>query len=98
VEQRHVWTTTRRIKPGALDEFQRAWRPEARPAGLEAAFAFWSDDGRQVTGVSLWDTKDSCDAWRASEAELHRRQAMADLVQDEQESFYDGVEFTVPSG
>jgi heme-degrading monooxygenase HmoA len=97
VEQRHVWTTTRRIKPGTLDEFQRAWRPEGHPAGLEAAFAYWSGDGREVTGVSLWDTKDSCDAWRASSAEESRRQAMADYIEEEQESFYDGVEFTVPS-
>jgi hypothetical protein len=96
VEARHVWTTTRRIKPGNLDEFQRAWRPEGRPAGLEAAFAYWSDDGGEVTGVSLWDVKASCDAYRASEAEEHRRQAMADYIEEERESFFDGVEFTVP--
>jgi hypothetical protein len=97
VEQRHVWTTTRRIRPGTLDEFQRAWRPEGHPAGLESAFAYWSDDGGEVTGVSLWDTKASCDAYRASGAEERRRQAMAEFVESENETFYEGVEFTVPT-
>src|SRR5688572_29329335 len=96
MEQRHVWVTTRRIKPGTLDQFRRAWRPEGSPDGLAAAFAYWSDDGSQVTGVSLWTSKASCDQWRSSDAEQRRRQAMAELVEDESEGFYDGVELSPP--
>src|SRR6266540_1508943 len=72
-----VWMTTRRIKPGTLTDFERAWRPERKPEGMRRAYAYWSADEQEVVGVSFWDSKESCDAWRASEAEAHRRQAMA---------------------
>jgi heme-degrading monooxygenase HmoA len=97
MEQRHVWMTTRRIKPGTLDRFRRAWRPEGSPEGLAAAFAYWSDDGGEVTGVSLWTSREACDEWRTSAAEERRRQAMAEFVEEETEAFYDGVELTPPA-
>ena len=80
MEEHFVWMTTRRIKPGTLADFEREWRPEPYPEGLRRAFAYWSDEGVEVIGVSFWDTKESCDAWRASEAEARRRVAMAPYV------------------
>ena len=86
MEEHFVWMTTRRIKPGTLAEFERAWRPDTHPDGMLRAYAYWSEDEQQIIGVSFWDSKESCDAWRASGAEARRREAMAPHVVDEQEA------------
>ena len=96
MEEHFVWMTTRRIKPGTLAEFERAWRPDTHPDGMLRAYAYWSQDEQQVIGVSSWTSKESCDAWRASEAEVRRRTAIAPYVLDEQEAFYRGRELHVP--
>jgi heme-degrading monooxygenase HmoA len=98
METFYVWVTTRRLPPGTLDDFEHAWRPEQRPDGLQRAFAYWSADGREVTGVSFWDSKDSCDRWRAGDAEARRREAMAPYVEKETEAFYEGRELGLPEG
>ena len=97
MEEHFVWMTTRRIKPGMLADFERAWRPQAHPAGMLRAYAYWSDDEQQVIGVSFWTSRESCDAFRASEAETGRRAAMAPYVLEEQEAFYRGRELVVPA-
>ena len=97
MEEHFVWMTTRRIKPGTLASFERAWRPDTHPDGMLRAYAYWSDDEQQIIGVSVWDSKESCDAWRASEAEARRREAMVPYVVDEQEAFYRGRELIVPA-
>jgi heme-degrading monooxygenase HmoA len=97
MEEQFVWITTRRIKPGTLREFEKAWRPEPTPQGLRRAFAYWSEDGVEIIGVSFWDTRESCDAYRASETEARRREAMAPWVVEEQESFYCGRELAIPA-
>ncbi|SDJ96965.1 hypothetical protein [Nonomuraea jiangxiensis] len=91
-----VWVTTRRIKPGTLEEFERAWRPEPYPEGLLQAYAYWSEDGLEITGVSFWDKRESCDSWRGSESETRRRAAMAPYVVQEREGFYVGRELGIP--
>ena len=96
MEEQFVWITTRRIRPGTLDELERAWRPEPAPQGLHRAFAYWSEDGVEIIGVSFWDTRESCDAYRASGAEARRRTAMAPYVVEERESFYRGRELAIP--
>jgi heme-degrading monooxygenase HmoA len=63
---------------------------------MERAFACWSEDEREVIGISFWTSKESCDRWRASEAEAHRREAMASYVKDESENFYVGRELGIP--
>jgi len=78
MEEHFVSMTTRRIKPGTLADSEREWRPD--PEGLRRAFGYWSDEGVEVIGVSFWDTKESCDAWRASEAEARRRVATVPYV------------------
>ena len=40
MEEHFVWMTTRRIKPGTLAEFERAWRPGPHPEGMLTAYAF----------------------------------------------------------
>jgi heme-degrading monooxygenase HmoA len=97
MEEHFVWMTTRRIKPGTLAEFERAWRPGMHPDGMVRAYAYWSDDEQQIIGVSFWDSQESCDAWRASEAEARRRSAMDPHTLDEQEAFYRGRELIVPA-
>jgi heme-degrading monooxygenase HmoA len=77
MEEYFVWMTTRRLKPSTLAEFKRAWRPDPFPEGLRRAYAYWSEDEQEVIGVSFWDSKESCDVWRASEGESRRRAAMA---------------------
>jgi len=96
MEEHFVWMTTRRIKPGTLADFERAWRPATHPEGMLRAYAYWSEDEQQIIGVSFWASKESCDAWRASEAEARRRASMAPYVLDEQETFYRGRELGVP--
>ncbi|MFJ9826776.1 hypothetical protein ACIRSU_20750 [Streptomyces sp. NPDC101160] len=90
MEERFVWVTTRRIKPGTLKEFERAWRPEPYPQALRHAYAYWSEDGEEITGVSFWDSEEACRTWRDSEAETRRRAAMDPYVVEERETFYRG--------
>lgn len=92
-----VWVTTRRIKPGMLSEFERAWRPDPYPEDLRQAYAYWSEDGQEVVGVSFWASKEACDAWRNSDAERRRREAMSPFVIEERESFYRGRELAAPA-
>ena len=72
---------------GTLAGFERAWRPDPYPPGMRSAYAYWSEDGQEVIGVSFWQSKDSCEAWRASQAEARRREAMTTYVVEERESF-----------
>jgi hypothetical protein len=97
MEEHFVWMTTRRIKPGSLADFERTWRPDPYPEDLRRAYVYWSGDGQEVIGVSFWDSQRSCDAWRASEAEARRREAMAPYVVEEREAFYHGRELAVPT-
>ena len=50
-----VWMTTRKIRAGALDDFERVWQPNPYPDGLARAYAYWSEDGQEIIGVSFWD-------------------------------------------
>ncbi len=97
MDEHYVWMTTRRIKLGTLADFQRAWRPVTFPAGMRRAYAYWSDDGQEVVGVSFWASKEACDAWRAGDAEAGRREAMAPYVVEEREAFYRGRELVLPA-
>ncbi len=97
MQEHFVWMTTRRITQGTLADFERAWRPDPYPQGMRSAYAYWSEDGQEVVGVSFWDSKESCEAWRASDAEAQRREAMAPYLVEEAEAFYRGRKLVVPS-
>jgi hypothetical protein len=62
-----------------------------------SAHAYWSEHGQEMVGVSLWESKDSCDAWRASAAEARRREAMAPYVLEERDAFSRGRELAMPA-
>jgi hypothetical protein len=70
--------------------------PAPYPQGLRRAFAYYSEDGQEITGVSFWESKEACDAWRASEPEAQRRAGMAPYVVEEREGFYRGRELAIP--
>ena len=53
MDEQFVWMTTRRIKPGTLTDFERAWRPDTHPEGMLRAYAYWSEDEQQIIGVSF---------------------------------------------
>jgi heme-degrading monooxygenase HmoA len=97
MEEHFVWMTTRQIKPGALAAFERAWRPDSHPDGMLRAYAYWSEDEREIVGVSFWTSRQACEDWRKSGAEARRRAEMADYVVGEHEAYYHGRELHVPS-
>ena len=43
MDEQFVWMTTRRIQPGTLTDFERAWRPDTHPEGMLRAYAYWSE-------------------------------------------------------
>ena len=93
----YVWTTTRRLKAGTREAFEGAWRPAEFPEGLLRAYALYAEKGEDVVGVSIWDSRESCERYRASEIEARRRDAMAPFVLDERSSTYLGRELTIPA-
>ena len=97
MEEYFVWMTTRQIKPGTLADFENAWRPDIHPEGMLRAYAYWSEDEREIIGVSFWASQQLCEDWRASDAEARRRQAMTDYILGEQEAYYRGRELAVPA-
>jgi len=97
MDEHFVWMTTRRIRIGTLADFERAWRPAPYPQGMRRAYAYSSEDGQEVVGVSFWDSKESCDTWRTSEAEARRGEAMAPHIVEERESFHRGRELALPA-
>jgi len=95
-DEHFVWTTTRRIKPGARAEFEQAWQPPESPAGMLRAHELWSEDGEEIVGISFWDSQESCDRYRDSALETERREAMAPFVLEESSSVYRGRELSIP--
>ena len=93
----HVWITTRKLKPGAREEFSRSWRPSEFPEGMLRAYECYSSDGTQVVGISIWDSPESRERYRLSSIESERRQAMAPYVVEESSGFYSGRELNIPN-
>ena len=75
MEEHFVWMTTRQIQPGTLADFERAWRPGTHLEGMLRAYACWSEDEREIVGISFWVSRASCEAWRVSESLLENRPA-----------------------
>lgn len=91
-----VWITTRRIRPGSYEEFRRAWRPGAFPEGMLRAYECFAEDRNEVVGVSVWDSHESRERYRASDVEEERRRAMAPFVEAESSGVYTGRELRIP--
>jgi hypothetical protein len=96
LHQTYVWITTRRLKPGAREEFSRAWKPSEFPQGMLRAYECYSGDGNQVVGISIWDSPESRDAYRLSDVESERRRVMAPYVVEETSGFYTARELSIP--
>ena len=96
LDQSYVWITTRRLKPGTREEFNRAWRPRDFPEGMIRAYELTSVDGDEVVGIAIWDSPESRERFRLSGIEAERRQAMAPFVIEERSGFYIGRELTIP--
>jgi heme-degrading monooxygenase HmoA len=94
----YVWITTRRLKPGVREEFSRSWRPAEFPPGMLRAYECYSADETEVVGISIWDSPESREAYRLSDVESRRRNAMAPYVVEETAGFYTGRELKMPSG
>ena len=97
-DQYVVWITTRRIRPGTYEEFRRAWRPKEFPEGMLRAYECFSEESNEVVGVSVWDSAESRERYRASGVEAERRQAMAPFVEAESSGVYAGRELQIPKG
>jgi len=96
LDQTYVWITTRTLKPGMREEFSRAWRPSTFPEGMLRAYELYSADGREVVGISIWESPEARDRYRLSDVESQRRAAMAPFVVQESSGFYTGRELGIP--
>lgn len=91
-----VWVTTRKLEPGAREDFSRAWKPGAFPPGMVRAYELVSPDGNEVVGISVWESAEARDEYRKSDVESERRAAMAPYVLEERSGFYVGRELKIP--
>ena len=96
LDQQVVWITTRTIKPGSYEDFRRAWRPGEFPEGMLRAYECFSDERNEVIGISIWDSTETRERYRASEVEAARREAMAPFVEAESSGVYVGRELKIP--
>ncbi|MEA2198092.1 MAG: hypothetical protein QOJ25_2143 [Solirubrobacteraceae bacterium] len=83
-----VMFSARRLKPGAWDQFRRAWDPgDAWPPGLERAYhARNIRDEDEVISFGLFDmTKDQYHQWRAEAdaQEMQRVDHLSAFVENE---------------
>ena len=83
-----VMFTSRRLKPGAWEDFRQAWEPgDAMPPGLQRAYhARNIRDEDEVISFGLFDmTKDDYHRWReeADAAENQRVDRVSAFVQNE---------------
>ena len=83
-----VMFTARRLKPGAWEQFRRAWDPGGeKPPGFQRAYhARNVRDEDEVISFGLFDmTRDDYTAWReeADAEETQRVDRMSDFVENE---------------
>ena len=83
-----VMFSARRLKPGAWDQFRRAWDPgDAKPPGFQRAYhARNIRDEDEVISFGLFDmTRDDYHRWRSAEdaAETARVDRVSAFVQNE---------------
>src|SRR5438094_5517710 len=83
-----VMHTARRLKPGAWDDFRRAWdSPDARPPGLKRAYhARNIRDEDEIVSFGLFDmTQDDYRRWRAEDdaQETQRVDRLSAFVENE---------------
>ena len=96
--------SARRLKPGAFDQFRRAWEPDSRdfPPGFQRAYhARNIRDEDEVVSYGLFDgSLEELRAWRADheQQELKRQDAMGAFVENlHVEGIYEVIDEVRPS-
>ena len=88
-----VMFSARRLKPGAWEQFRRAWDPgDAKPPGFQRAYhARNIRDEDEIISFGLFDmTKDEYHGWRA-EADAQEMQRVDQLSQFVENEHVSGV-------
>ena len=82
--------TGRKLKPGAYDDWRKAWEPEEWPGGVRAYILRKAGDPDEVIAFGFFDgTRDELEALRpGDEAEAARTARMAPHIESQ---FADGV-------
>jgi heme-degrading monooxygenase HmoA len=97
-----VFFTARRLKPGAWEQFRRAWDPgDDKPPGFKRAYhARNARDEDEIISFGLFDmTMDDYHQWRREhdEEELHRVDRVSAFVENEPVSgVYEVVDIVDP--
>jgi hypothetical protein len=82
--------TGRRLKPGAYDDWRKAWEPDEWPEGVRAYILRKAGDPDEVIAFGFFDgTREELEALRADRADEEARHArMAPHIESQ---FADGV-------
>jgi hypothetical protein len=82
--------SVRKLKPGAYEDFRKAWEPEEWPEGFSRAYQVRNtQDENQVISFGLYEgTLEELNAIRDVQKEEERQQRMAPLVD---ETLVDGI-------
>jgi heme-degrading monooxygenase HmoA len=98
-----VLMSARRLKPGAFDQFRRAWEPPSDdyPPGFQRAYhARNVRDEDEIVSFGMFDTSlEEFRAWRGEheDAELKRQDAIAAFVENlHVEGIYEVIEEVGP--
>jgi heme-degrading monooxygenase HmoA len=91
-----AWLTSRRIKPGMMEEFKNAWQTAPVAASVDPfsgnRVTFFMQDERdpnRMIGLSIWASREAFENFRKSFAEADRRYDMEPYVQEiEDERFF----------
>jgi hypothetical protein len=93
--------TSRKLKPGAWEDFRRAWEPPAFPPGFIRAYHVRAlDDENHVISFGLLDgSREDMERIRGemSDTENERQRAMAEFVESSQiDGIFEVIEEVTP--
>ena len=82
--------TGRRLKPGAYDDWRKAWQPDEWPQGVRAYILRKIDEPDEIVAFGLWEgSREGLEEMRPdSDSEAERKSRMAPFIERE---FADGV-------
>jgi hypothetical protein len=92
--------SVRRLKPGAYEDFRRAWEPEEFPEGFTRADHLRNlNDENQVVSFGFYDgTLEDLERIRDEEGEEERQTRMAQFVESTQlDAMFEVIEEVTPS-
>ncbi len=86
----HVWITARRIRPGMMEEFLKAWQdpgmsPPISPSSPEGPTVYSlvpTDDPNEMWGVGFFDSMDTIRLFQGSPQMHKRSEALAPYVEE----------------